>query len=117
MNLSVGVGCNECNITPAAIVKASVASSQSIKLEPEPVKNPVAIVSYDGVFSNKSHIKFHIAIENNEQAYDVYALGTDKLGKWEAHWYNKHPEKLVKLINTEGLLVPDGVKLTKASLR
>ena len=72
------------NITPAAIVRASAASSQSIKLEPEPVKNPVAIVSYDGVFSNKSHIKFHIAIENNEQAYDVYALGTDKIGNWEA---------------------------------
>lgn len=103
-------------IAPVAIVKAPAASSQSIKLEPEPVKNPVAIVSYDSVFSNKSHIKFHIAIENNQQAYDVYAFGTDKLGELEARWYNKHPEKLVKLINTEGEL-PEGVKVTKASLR
>lgn len=103
-------------IAPAAIVKASVASSQSIKLEPEPVKNPVAIVSYDGVFFNRNHIKFHIVIVNNEQAHDIYALGTDQLGKWEARWYNKHPEKLIKLINTNGEL-PDGINVTKQSLR
>ena len=110
------VGCSECNIILIAIVKAPAASSRSIKLEPEPVKKPDVIVSYDGVFTNKQHIKFHITIVNSSQAHDVYALGTDKLGKWEARWYNEHPEKLVKLINTEGEL-PEGVKVTKASLR
>lgn len=103
-------------IAPVTIVKAPAASSRSIKLEPEPAKKPEAIVSYDGVFSNKNHIKFHIAIENNVQAHDVYAFGTDRLGKWEARWYNEHPEKLIKLINTDGLL-PKGIKVTKASLR
>ncbi|WP_283580483.1 hypothetical protein [Ligilactobacillus aviarius] len=105
------------NITPVAIVKtATSASSISLKLESEPAKKPDVIVSYDGIFANKNHIKFHITIVNNSQAHDVYALGTDKLGKWEAWWYNEHPEKLVKLINTEGEL-PEGVKVTKASLR
>ena len=104
------------NIIPVVIVKAPAASSRSIKLESEPAKKPDAIMSYSIGFSNKKHIGFHIAINENGQAYDVYALGTDKLGKWEARWYNKHPEKLVKLINTEGEL-PDGVKVTKASLR
>ena len=103
-------------IAPVTIVKAPVASSRSIKLESEPAKKPDAIVSYNGVFTNKNHIEFHIAINENSQAYDVYALGTDKLGKWEARWYNKHPEKLIKLINTEGEL-PEGVKVIKASLR
>lgn len=103
-------------IAPVVIVKAPVASSQSIKLEQEPAKKPDVISSYDGVFTNKNHIKFHITIVNNKQAHDVYALGTDKLGKWEAHWYNEHPEKLVKLINTKGEL-PEGVKVTKTSLR
>lgn len=103
-------------IAPVVIVKAPAASSRSIKLESEPAKKPDVIMSYDGVFSNKSHIKFHIAIVNNNQAHDVYALGTDKFGKWEARWYNKHPEKLVKLINTQGEL-PEGIKVTKASLR
>lgn len=104
------------NIVPVAIVKAPVASSRSITLESEPPVKPEAIVSYDGVFANKTHIKFHIAIDSNEQVHDVYAYGTDKLGKWEARWYNKHPEKLLKLINTEGEL-PDGVNVTKKSLR
>ena len=104
------------NITSVAIVKAPVASSRNIKLESEPPVKPEAIVSYDGVFANKTHIKFHIAIDSNEQAHDVYAYGTDKLGKWEARWYNEHPEKLIKLINTQGEL-PEGIKVTKASLR
>lgn len=116
MNLNVGAGCSECNIASVVIVKAPVVSSRSIKLEPEPAKKPDAIVSYDGIFTNKNHIKFHITIINNKQTHDVYALGTDQLGKWEARWYNEHPEKLVKLINTEGEL-PEGVKVTKASLR
>lgn len=116
MNLNMGAGCSECNITLVVIVKASVASSRSIKLESELAKKPDAIMSYDGIFTNKNHIKFHITIINNDRVHDVYALGTDKLGKWEARWYNKHPEKLVKLINTEGEL-PEGVKVTKASLR
>lgn len=116
MNLNVGAGCSECNITLVVIVKAPVASSQSIKLEQELAKKPNAIMSYNGIFTNKNHIKFYITIVNNEQAHDVYALGTDKLGKWEAHWYNEHPEKLVKLINTKGEL-PEGIKVTKASLR
>ena len=116
MNLNVGAGCSECNITLVVIVKAPVASSQSIELEQEPAKKPNAIMSYNGIFTNKNHIKFHITIINNTQAHDVYAYGTDKLGKWEARWYNEHPEKLIKLINTEGEL-PDGVKVTKASLR
>lgn len=103
-------------IAPVVIVKAPVVSSRSIKLESEPAKKPEVIVSYDGIFTNKNHIKFHITIVNNKQAHDVYAYGTDQLGKWEARWYNKHPEKLVKLIDTEGAL-PDGVKVTKASLR
>ena len=103
-------------ITPVVIVKAPVASSRSIKLEPEPAKKPETISSYDGIFTNKQHIKFHITIVNSSQAHDVYALGTDKLGKWEARWYNKHPEKLIKLINTQGEL-PEGVKVTKANLR
>lgn len=103
-------------IAPVVITKAPAASSRSIKLESEPAKKPDVIVSYDGIFANKNHIKFHITIVNNSQAHDVYALGTDKLGKWEAWWYNEHPEKLVKLINTEGEL-PEGVKVTKASLR
>lgn len=103
-------------IAPVVIVKALVASSQSIKLEQEPAKKPDVISSYDGVFTNKKHIKFHITIVNNNQAHNVYALGTDKLGKWEARWYNKHLEKLIKLINTEGEL-PEDVKVTKASLR
>lgn len=103
-------------IAPVVIVKAPVASSQSIKLEPEPPKKPDAIMSYNSIFTNKNHIKFHITIINNDQVHDVYALGTDKLGKWEARWYNEHPEKLIKLINTEGEL-PEGVKVTKASLR
>lgn len=103
-------------IAPAIIVKAPVASSQSIKLEQELAKKPNAIMSYNGIFTNKNHIKFYITIVNNEQAHDVYALGTDKLGKWEARWYNEHPEKLVKLINTKGEL-PEGVKVTKTSLR
>lgn len=111
------VGCSECNIILITIVKAPAASSRSIKLESEPAKKPDVILSYDGVFTNKKHIKFHITIVNNNQVHDVYALGTDKLGKWEAHWYNEHPEKLVKLINTKGLRVPDGVKVTKTSLR
>ena len=104
------------NITPVAVVKAPAASSRSIKMESEPPVKPEAIVSYDGIFTNKQHIKFHITIVNSSQAHDVYALGTDRLGKWEAWWYNKHPEKLVKLINTKGEL-PEGVKVTKASLR
>ena len=105
------------NITPVAIVKtATSASSISLKLESEPAKKPDVIMSYSIGFSNKKHIGFHIAINENGQAHDVYALGTDKLGKWEARWYNEHPEKLVKLINTEGEL-PEGVKITKASLR
>ena len=116
MNLNVGVGCNKCNITLVAIVKAPAASARSIKLESEPAKKPDVIMSYDGLFFNRNHIKFHITIVNNSQAHDVYALGTDKLGKWEVRWYNKHPEKLVKLINTEGEL-PEGVKVIKASLR
>lgn len=117
MNLNVGVGCNKCNITLVVIVKAPAASSRSIKLESEPAKKLDVIVSYDGVFFNRNHIKFHIAIvNNNNQAHDVYALGIDKLGKWEARWYNEHPKKLVKLINTEGEL-PEGIKVTKASLR
>lgn len=103
-------------IAPVIIVKASAASSRSIKLESEPAKKPDVIVSYDGIFTNKQHIKFHITIVNSSQAHDVYTYGTDKLGKWEARWYNEHPEKLIKLINTEGEL-PDGVKVTKASLR
>ena len=103
-------------IAPVTIVKASVASIRSIELESEPAKKPDVIMSYDGIFTNKNHIKFHIAINENGQAYDVYAFGTDKLRKREARWYNKHPEKLVKLINTDGLL-PKGVKVTKASLR
>lgn len=93
MNLNVGAGCSECNITLVVIVKAPVASSQSIKLEQELAKKPNAIMSYNGIFTNKNHIKFYITIVNNEQAHDVYALGTDKLGKWEARWYNKHPRK------------------------
>lgn len=105
------------NITPVAIVKtATSASSISLKLESEPAKKPDAIMSYNGIFINKNHIKFHITIVNNEQTHDVYALGTDQLGKWEARWYNKHPEKLVKLINMQGEL-PDGIKVTKKSLR
>lgn len=103
-------------IAPVVIVKAPAVSSRSITLEAEPAKKPDVIMSYDGIFTNKNHIKFHIAINENGQAYDVYALGTDKLGKREARWYNKHPEKLVKLIDTEGEL-PEGVKVTKASLR
>ena len=103
-------------IAPVVIVKAPAASIRSIKLESEPAKKPDVIMSYDGIFTNKNHIKFHITIINNTQAHDVYALGTDKLGKWEARWYNEHPEKLIKLINTEGEL-PEGVKVTKASLR
>ena len=103
-------------IAPAIIVKAPVASIRSIKLGSEPAKKPDAIMSYSIGFSNKKHIGFHIAINENGQAYDVYALGTDKLGKWEARWYNKHPEKLIKLINTQGEL-PEGVKVTKKSLR
>lgn len=116
MNLNVGAGCSECNITLVVIVKAPVASSQSIKLEQELAKKPNAIMSYNGIFTNKKHIKFRITIVNNNQVHDVYALGTDKLGKWEAHWYNEHPEKLVKLINTKGEL-PDNVSVTKKSLR
>ena len=116
MNLNVGADCSECNIALVVIVKVPVASSRSIKLESEPAKKPDVIMSYDGVFTNKNHIKFHVTIVNNEQAHDVYAFGTDKLGKREARWYNKHPEKLVKLINTQGEL-PEGVKVTKASLR
>lgn len=112
----MSVGCSECNIISITIVKAPVVSSRSIRLESEPAVKPEVIVSYDGIFTNKNHIKFHIMIINNDQVYDVYALGTDKLGKWEVRWYNKHPEKLVKLINTEGEL-PEGVKVTKASLR
>lgn len=103
-------------IAPAIIVKAPAASSRSIKLESEPAKKPDVIMSYDGIFTNKQHIKFHITIVNSSQAHDVYAYGTDKLGKWEARWYNEHPEKLIKLINTQGEL-PDGVKVTKKSLR
>lgn len=103
-------------IAPVVIVKAPVASARSITLEAEPAKKPDAIMSYDGIFTNKNHIKFHITIVNNSQAHDVYAYGTDQLGKWEARWYNKHPKKLVKLINTEGEL-PDGVKVTEKSLR
>ena len=116
MNLNVGAGCSECNITLVIIVKAPVASARSITLEAEPAKKPDAIMSYNGIFTNKNHIKFHITIVNNKQTHDVYAFGTDQLGKWEAWWYNKHPEKLVKLINTEGEL-PEGVKVTKKSLR
>lgn len=104
------------NITSVAIVKARAASSWSIKLEPEPATKPEAIVSYDSGFANKKFIKFHIVIDNNAQAYDVYVLGIDRIGKREARWYNKHPEKLIKLINTKGE-VPDGVKVTKKSLR
>ena len=104
------------NITSVVIDKAPAASSRSIKLESEPAKKPDAVMSYSIGFSNKKHIGFHIEINENGQAYDVYALGTDKIGKWEARWYNKHPEKLIKLINTQGVL-PDGVKVTKASLR
>ena len=103
-------------IAPAIIVKAPAASSRSIELEPEPAKKPDAIMSYDSAFTNKKHLGFHIAINENNQAHDVYAFGTDKIGKRGARWYNKHPEKLVKLTNTEGEL-PDGVKVTKASLR
>ena len=112
----MSVGCSECNIISITIVKAPVVSSRSIRLESEPAVKPEVIVSYDGIFTNKQHIKFHITIVNNSQAHDVYAYGTDQLGKWEARWYNKHPKKLVKLINTEGEL-PDGVKVTKKSLR
>lgn len=103
-------------IAPVVIVKAPVASARSITLEAEPAKKPDAIMSYNGVFTNKQHIKFHITIVNSSQAHDVYALGTDQFGKWEARWYNKHPEKLINLINTKGEL-PEGVKVTKASLR
>ena len=103
-------------IAPVVITKAPVASSRSIKLESEPAKKPDPIMSYSIGFSNKKHIGFHIAINENGQAYDVYAFGTDKLRKREARWYNKHPEKLVKLINTDGFL-PKGVKVTKKSLR
>lgn len=103
-------------IAPVVIAKAPAALTHSIKLESEPAKKPDAISGYDGVFTNKNHIKFHITIVNNNQAHDVYALGTDKLGKWEARWYNKHPEKLIKLINTNGEL-PDGINVTKQSLR
>ncbi|WP_283599751.1 hypothetical protein [Ligilactobacillus aviarius] len=112
----MGAGCSECNIALVVIVEAPVASSRSIKLESEPAKKPDAIMSYDSAFTNKKHLGFHIAINENSQAYDVYAFGTDKLSKREARWYNKHPKKLVKLINTDGLL-PKGVKVTKKSLR
>ena len=103
-------------LSPNIIMIAPTASVRSIKLESEPAKKPDVIMSYNGVFTNKNHIKFHITIINNKQAHDVYAFGTDQLRKREARWYNKHPEKLVKLINTDGLL-PKGVKVTKASLR
>lgn len=103
-------------LSPNIIMIAPTASVRSIKLEPEPAKKPDAIMSYDGIFTNKQHIKFHITIINNDQVHDVYACGTDHLGKWKARWYNEHPERLIKLINTEGEL-PEGDKVTKASLR
>ena len=93
MNLNVGVGCNKCNITLVVIVKAPATSSRSIKLESEPAKKPDVIVSYDGIFTNKQHIKFHIAIVNSSQVHDVYALGTNKLGKWGGPVVQQAPGK------------------------
>ena len=100
-------------IAPVVIVKAPVVSSRSIRLESEPAVKPEVIVSYDGIFTNKNHIKFHIMIINNDQVYDVYALGTDKLGKWEARWYNEHPE--IKFLNKNMTL--DGYEVTTEMLR
>ena len=53
------------NIIPVTVIKVPVASSQSITLEPEPAMKPETIVSYDSVFANKKHIKFHTAIDNS----------------------------------------------------
>lgn len=58
-------------IAPVVIVKAPVASIRSIKLESEPAKKPDAIMSYNGIFTNENHIKFHITIVNNTQAHDA----------------------------------------------
>ena len=74
---------------------------------------------WTSIFENPITDHLHLFFHENEQThhvYDVYLKGTDRIGKHQARYYRKHPDKMVQMINHKDPF-PQGQKITVKDLK